>query len=332
MHEDIRWFFGLLIVFAAIFFASGSFGKLGSNKPFLDPYLRAGSGTSTDDFVHIGANSADDIYYVPSGGIIQIGDSGTTKLSTKQEIEKGLVDAGLKADAVKKELAALEEARNASPLTGKLAIVNRNGGRSSATEYILLRASTQNKEKILITGLRLESSVSGRGASIPKGVPLIFQNQVNPEEPVYLSPGDSAYIITGRSPLGISFKLNKCTGFFTQFQTFSLSIPLRCPRPTEADLPTGGIYYNDACRDYINSLPSCRVILNPPASNSPECNRYVTTEINYTKCVNKHKNDSDFYDPMWQIYLARDETLWKSSRELIHLVDQNGKVIDAITY
>ena len=29
---------------------------------------------------------------------------------------------------------------------------------------------------------------------------------------------------------------------------------------------------------------------------------------------------------------AKDEILWKTSRELIHLVDQDGKVIDAITY
>jgi hypothetical protein len=196
----------------------------------------------------------------------------------------------------------------------------------------LIKASTKNKEKVLITGLRLQSSVSGRGADIPKGVPLVFQNQLNKEEPVYLSPGDSAYIITGRSPLGISFKLNKCTGFLNQYQAFSPSLPARCPQPDEADLPSNGTIYNDACRNYINALPSCRVILNPPNSLSPECVRYVTNEISYTKCVDKQKNDSDFYDPSWRIYLNRDETLWKTSRELIHLVDENGKVIDAVTY
>ncbi len=332
MHEDVKWLFGLIILFGVFWFASGGLHKLSNQKPFLKPIIQSGGGAVTLDFAHIGNNSSNTIYYGSVPNTARGNQPSAKKLSAKEEIEQGLRDAGIKASAIQKELAALEEASHASPLTGKLAIVGRTTGASTINEYILLRASSQNSEKILITGLRLQSSASGQGADIPKGVPLVFQNQINQEEPVYLAPGDSAYIITGRSPLGISFRLNKCTGFFNQYQTFNPGLPSRCPRPREEDLPVNGTIYNDACRNYINSLPSCRVILTPPREISPECERYVTTELSYTKCLEHYKNDSDFHDPSWRIYLNRNETLWKTSRELIHLVDQNGKVIDAITY
>jgi hypothetical protein len=163
-------------------------------------------------------------------------------------------------------------------------------------------------------------------------VALYFQNQINKEEPIYLAPGETAYIITGRSPLGTSFKLNKCTGFFNQYQSFNPGIPSRCPNPNESDLPNNGTIYNDACRSYINSVPGCRVITDTPANISPECKRYVTEELTYLKCVDKYKNGSDFYDPEWRVYLGRDDGLWKSTREIVQLVDQNGKIIDMVNY
>lgn len=331
MHGDIKWFFGIIVVFAAFFFAAGV-SKISNQNPSANTSTYTENDPNNSSFSHIGANSSYGVRDTSSTAGNTYGYPVVKKLSTTEEIAKGLNDAGIKAEAVKKELASLEEAQHASPLTGKLAIIGRTAGGQVSSEYILLRASPQNKEKILISGLRLESRVSGRGANIGKGVPLVFQNQINQEEAIYLNPGDSAYIITGRSPIGVSFKLNKCTGFFNQYQSFNPSLPSRCPRITEKDLPSNGTYYNDACRNYINGLPSCRVILNPPSTISPECNRYVTTEISYTKCVNSQKNTPDFYDPVWRVYLTRDETLWKSSRELIHLVDQNGKVIDAVTY
>ncbi|MEK7574606.1 MAG: hypothetical protein AAB511_00020, partial [Patescibacteria group bacterium] len=327
MHLDVKWLFGFMLVFAAIFFASGGLGKNYAKSPFVSMTTE-----TEEDAVHIGSNSSSyGIQYimVPSSGEV---DAETKKMTTLQEIEQGIRSAGVQGEQIKKELATLEEARYASPLSGKISITSRNAGGSISGEYIAIQASSKNKEKVLVTGLRLESRVSGRGANIAKGVTLVFQNQINSEAPIYLGQGETAYVITGRSPLGTSFKLNKCTGFFNQYQTFNPSLPSRCPRTTEFDLPptsATGVRYDDACRTYINSLPSCRVILNPPNYLSPECVRYVTNEISYSKCVSKYKNDSDFYDSSWRIYLGRDEILWKTSRELIHLVDQDGKVIDA---
>jgi hypothetical protein len=45
-----------------------------------------------------------------------------------------------------------------------------------------------------------------------------------------------------------------------------------------------------------------------------------------------HKNDEDFYDDEWRIYLGRGEELWKNRRETIILKDQAGKIIKEVSY
>jgi len=332
MHDDIKWLFGLLILFGIFWFAAGGLHSPSSKKPLIESGDRGVNNRVNSSYAHIGNNSADTSRYTSYQNRSSGNPQETKRLTALEEIEQAIREAGIKASEIQRELEILEKASHASPLVGQISIAGRTSAGNVAGEYILLRASPKNTDKVLITGLRLQSSASGHGINIPKAVPLIFQNQLNKEEPIFLGPGDSAYIITGRSPLGASFRLNKCTGFFSQYQKFSPGLPNRCPKPKETDLPSGPTLYNDACRNYINSLPSCRVIVKPPTSISPECNRYVTNEINYTKCVERYKNNSDFYDPTWRVYLNRDDALWKKNRELVHLLDQNGKIIDAITY
>lgn len=339
MHEDVKWLFGLIIVFGLVWYVSGGFNNPTSQQPFIQPVL-GGSQVEIRDTEAINSNDASATSYSyptygtagSARGAVQI-NAGTSSQTPKSEIATKLENAGIQAEQIKKELATLAEKNLASPLSGKITITNiRRGGTSSAGEFVTLRASTANKEKILLTGLRLESVSSGRSVIIGKGVQLPFQNEVNVEQPIYLAAGETAYILTGRSPLGISFKLNKCTGFFGQFQSFTPSIPSRCPAPKSEPLPPPASQYNDQCIDYINSLPICQVILKTPATLSPECNRYVTQEINYTKCVGAHKNDANFYEPEWRVYLNYSDALWKSKREIIHLLDKGGKIIDVVTY
>jgi len=320
MHEDIKWLFGLIVMFGVIWFMSGSYNKPASNQPFVGLPDSSGGNTSQQDVVHIGNSS---------GGT----NTSSPRPTTPDEISQSLQNAGLKAQEIQKEIAALDLANHTSPLAGRIMIgpISR-GGPDGTGEYVVLQTAQTNTEKVLITGLRLESEASGRSIDIPKAAYLPFQNQVNTEQPVYLGPGEIAYIITGRSPVGMSLRLNKCTGFYNQFQSFNPGIPSRCPYPASEPLPPPANQYNDQCLNYISSLPGCFTVISPPLDISPECQRYVTTELNYTKCVDHHKNDRDFYDGDWRLYLNRGNALWKTSRELIHLLDQNGKIIDAITY
>lgn len=319
MHEDVRWLLGVIVIFGLIWFVSGGLNK--SSTTALAPASNGGAG----EFSHIGGTS---------GSAAQNQNNGTEagrRLTTAEEISKSLTEAGLEAAQIKKELEALEKASHISPLQGKIAIANiRTSSADAGNEYVLLKASENNKEKILISGLRLQSEASGFGALIKNGAYLPFQNSINKEEPIFLNPGDIAYIITGGSPLGMSFRLNLCTGFYSQYQNFAPGLASRCPVPRNEPIPVQ-LSSNDQCLDYIDSLPGCRVIT-PPATIPPECAHFVTEEFNYTKCVDRHRNDSNFYSPDWRVYLGRSEPLWKPRRELIKLFDQNGKVVDTITY
>lgn len=315
MNEDVKWLFGVLLLFSVFWFASRGL----NNKPstfVIGPVINEEGGQT-----------------IRSGsGSTLIGTKVTPK-NTKEEISQSLNEASQKATQIQKDLVALEESKKASSLKGKISIQSINYGQTNpAYEYIILQASQSNIQSVLLTGLRIQSTVSGRGVNIPKGVYLPFQNSVNVETPVYLAPGETAYIITGRSPLGTSFKTNKCTGFFNQYQTFNPPLPSRCPAVSSEPLTSPTNQFNDACLDYINTLPICQVITAPSNTISPECHRYVTTEINYTKCIDRHKGDRDFYDNNWRIYLGRDDILWKSRREVIELIDSGGKIIDSRTY
>jgi len=326
MHEDIKWLFGLIIMFGVVWFVSGGYNKEEPEPLFVEPEGVGENGGATGDYYETEVTHLGGTYYYGS-------NTSTSYPNTTDEIAQTLQNAGLQAQEIEREIAALDAAKHASPLAGKITIgqISR-GGEDGSGEYVILNASPNNTEKVLISGLILKSEASGRQDDVPNGVYLPFQNQLNSEQPIYLNPGEIAYIITGRSPIGISFKLNKCTGFYSQFQNFYPGLPSRCPYPASEPLPPPANQYNDQCLDYINSLSGCRTITDIPENISPECQRYVTTEINYTKCVSKHKNDRDFYDPEWRVYLNRNDALWKNSRELIHLLDQNGKIIDAITY
>lgn len=310
MNEDVKWLFGVILIFGMFWAVSGPQNDTATQQ-------NQNSYQETTDLSHVGTNSS---------------ASTGNQVSTPQGIKQSLEDAGVKANQIQAELNALNQAKQASSLVGKLSVTSLSRGNGASGEYVIVQANPANTEQILITGLRLQSAASGSEIAIPKAVKLPFQNQVNQEEPIFLKPGEYAYIITGPSPLGYSFQPNICTGFFNQYQSFYPGIPSRCPSPRETDLPNGPYQYNDACRDYINSLPGCTVITNPPQSVSPECQRYVTEELSYSKCVAKYKNSQNFFDGNWRVYLNRSDALWKSRREVIKLLDQNGKTIDAIAY
>ncbi len=200
-------------------------------------------------------------------------------------------------------------------------------------EYLVIYAAYNNTQPVSITGWKLKSGVSGTEAIIGKGAYLPFSGAVNKEEQIFLNPGDRATITTGRSPNGISFRLNTCTGYFEQFQDFIPSLAQECPYQRDEKLPIGPGQLNDACVRYIESLPQCFAhIAAIPIGLSPECSEYINKNIHYNGCMQAHKNDPNFYKPEWRIFLGRDTELWKQSRETIKLLDPQGKIIDSLSY
>lgn len=202
-----------------------------------------------------------------------------------------------------------------------------------AQEYMTVRIASNAPQKITVSGWRIESTASGLGTTLPGATLLPNMGDINTNAPVALSAGDTAYIVTGRSPVGTSFRTNMCTGYFAQFQTFKPSLRLDCPSPEDEAARVMGGSYTDACHDTVNSIDRCDLMVSSvPAQAGAACQNFIQSTLTYNGCANAHKNDPAFYRNMWYLYLNRDQELWKSRYERIRLVDENGKVISVVTY
>jgi len=206
-------------------------------------------------------------------------------------------------------------------------VASADGEYLSITSRIIAGA-----KPVPITGWQIKSVVTGASAKIGKGAYLAYPGQLNPESEIFLSPGGRAVVATGRSPIGVSFRLNKCTGYFAQYQTFTPTLPEQCPALQEESLPKAPNALDDRCLDYIDRLPICRTHGKLPIYLKPECTTYIAERTNYNFCVSAHKNDPDFYLNEWRIYLNRDDRLWKNRRETIKLIDNEGKTVTAVSY
>jgi len=197
-------------------------------------------------------------------------------------------------------------------------------------EYIVITADSKNKEPIPLTGWTIKSQ-TGFDTKIGKGAYLTYERQIGAQENIFLKPKEKAYVITGRSPISTSFRLNKCMGYFEQFKDFNPSIPTDCPSAYTYKEPLAFIP-TDACLDFLERLPRCTTQIKIPESLQVECKDIVTKRTNYDYCVNTYKNDSDFYQPEWRIYLNRDDEIWKQKRETISLFDEKGELIAQKSY
>lgn len=259
---------------------------------------------------------------------------GSTPVQKAANVESQIVDTQYRVDELKRQLQAEEDKKNASIYKGDVTISYVNRSTDSKQEYIIIKMSGSSKKTIPVTGWKVKSLSSGNSAIIPKGTYLFFTGMVNSEETISLVGGDTLYLITGHSPNGSSFKLNKCSGYLTQFQNFVPYINTSCPAPRKEDLSSiPKLVINDACFDYIENFPSCKIQTDPlPQNWSTECYNFIQNKINYPSCINTHKSDWDFYQPEWRVYLKYTSNLWKNSREGIVLYDAQGKVVDTFNY
>ncbi|MDO8620091.1 MAG: hypothetical protein Q7R64_01955 [bacterium] len=226
-----------------------------------------------------------------------------------------------------------------SPLRGKLTISTVNRG-VVEKEYVIIRASTKNTSDINITGLTLRSGVSLNGQTIGKGWSMFYPTNEGTGDPILLRPGGRVYLLSGHSPLGQAvplrggFQLNLCTGYMEQGRTFYPSLPRECPRPKDGPLPLPPNQLSDDCYDYLGKVPRCVVLSSVPKNleSDGSCRAYLFNRINYNQCVTDYKNAPNFFKGEWRVYFGRSTRLWRDKREIVELVDVDGKLIDSRRY
>ena len=207
-------------------------------------------------------------------------------------------------------------------------------GSTAGNEYIELSVAQDASVPVNLSGWTLRSEVSGNSSTIPKGTEVPTSGTVNAIQDIVLTAGTRATLVSGQSPIGASFRENKCIGYFSTFQKFSPSLPQNCPSPSdELSSKYGGDYIRDtACIEYVNKLQRCQVALTPPSTASGACQSFLVKYLNYNGCVDAHQSDTDFKGDTWRIYLGRSNTMWRATREVVKLLDINGKTVDAFSY
>lgn len=310
-RNDLLLVLFILFVLGIMWAASGGPERASSLRPFIKPLPPIGSGeiygTAKDIEIRASAERRGFFFFISP----KIRISSETKLPQDEEIS----DQG--------NIISFEKRTSGAKQT------------DPSREHVIIRADKSNAQPILITGWKLISASTGRQVEIGKGVKLFFAGDINKEQPLFLRPGERAVITSGRSPIGVSFLTNKCTGYFEQFQNFQPSLPRICPTPEqELELVNPDLrFFGDDCLDFIERIPRCTLVLKSLPPNFPvECREFIIDELNYAQCVVYHKDDFDFFAAEWRVFLDHDQELWKKKREIIKLVDSEGNLIDTLSY
>lgn len=275
------------------------------------------------------------IAIVAFGGAKNYKNTGpVTADQNKANVEKKLAETKTQVEELKKQIQIEEDKKTQSKYYGVVKLLYINRSDKPESEFLALHVDDNYKEAVPITGWKIRSVNSNINAIIPSGTQLLFTGMINREDPILVYAGDNIYVNTGYSPNGLSFRINKCSGYLTQFQEFTPYISSNCPRPADEDLSSiPRLAINDACFDYIDSFPYCKIQTESlPKNWSVECSKFIYDKINYSSCINTHKGDSDFYKKEWRIYLKRGDILWRARNQNIILYDNEDKIVSTLKY
>jgi len=269
-----------------------------------------------------------------------VGTTNNLDHSSNKDIEENIKNTEEEIKKLEKNLNKETDKGKRSPYYGKIRMSNISelGGTDPNREYLTLSTNLEKNENLKITGWYLKSEVTGYYAVIAKAALLPFPF-TKTESGVILQQDDAVILTKGFSPIGISFRTNKCTGYFEENRTFTPDLSLQCPRPIDEKLPNFSNVYdrNDECISVIERIPRCTTkdsefIRGLPDTVPSTCKDYITNQINYNTCVALHFGDTDFPGNEYRLYLNKFGPLWRTTHDTINLHDENGLVVDSISY
>lgn len=224
---------------------------------------------------------------------------------------------------------------NMSPFAGKVSLDATNAADSNpAHEYVSIIASGSNAGNVDISGWSLQSIVSGKRIYIPLAASPFVLGVVNRVSHAQLAPSATATVVSGISPVGVSFEETMCTGYLNQMQAFTPALSNSCPSRDRV-LPYSAenlARYGADCFDFVQSLPQCDFPTSVPASLSPNCRALLSSAFSYNGCVNMFQSSPDFPLSSWRMYAGFTQELWGNSHDVIRLLDGQGLVVDSVSY
>ena len=223
-----------------------------------------------------------------------------------------------------------------SPHGGKIIFLDRTDNiRESRPEYeyFILSVADTTPEPIDITGWKVFDQRGKTSYEIPNGKRL-FGSLDTVNQPIRVHGGDIIIVSSGRSPTGFSFRINKCSGFRSQFKQFIPSIKTKCPNPIDEFIADGTTpYTDDRCYEAVRSLRECETVTELPSGVTVACRRFLENSMNEGGCIDLHRNDPDFFVSEWRVFLGSDRPLWRDrDRNILYLVDENDLLVATLLY
>ena len=122
-------------------------------------------------------------------------------------------------------------------------------------------------------------------------------------------------------------------GYLKAYYTFPLSIS-SCPndKPSVEEIT----FLSESCQEFILrkiNFSSCQIpdySQNIVISTDGECVSYITGNLSYNACYQKHSKESNFLKNVWHIYMNTDFV--RQLHDVIELIDQNGLLVDKKVY
>lgn len=260
----------------------------------------------------------------PDGGYAAPGTPEAELAALQEEYEQ-----------ISSDVQKLKNIGNPSPVYGKVTISRdySSAKESYDHEYIALTATHANTAPISLAGWSLRSAVNGLQAPLSSAASVFRMGAVNTLDPIALSPGHTVIIATAASPVGTPFRENKCTGYLSQFQSFTPPLSLRCPAPSEElSLTVENLQQlGPECIDAAAYIPTCE-FPNDIRGVSSQCQVHLQTVLSYNGCVGRHLSDTDFFENTWRLFASSPHELWHNSHDAIQLLDAEGRVVDVYVY
>ena len=199
--DDLKVLLFFFVILWLFWFISGGPARYEvAQKPFLRPPI-------TSDY--------DGIWRDPNTGE-QYGEIPTTKI--KANISRRVTSP-----------------RGYRPFEKPIISLSKGLANSSGMSYLKIDFSKSNKGLLNVTGLLIRD-IFGKSVTLKGGSALPYQGRINKEAEVSVEPGSVLYVIDGFSPIGVSFRVNKCIGILTRFQTFYPSLPFPFPEGIDQNL------------------------------------------------------------------------------------------------
>jgi len=199
-----------------------------------------------------------------------------------------------------------------------------------------LYAYLPNNEKIDITGWNIKTNHGG--FIMPQAVNVYAPSGFygpSPEEDIIISGNANISIYTNKSPIGVNFRLNKCTGYLSNSHTFNPPIFQTCPTVSRSEVS----YLSGQCQSYIFSLGSCQepsisIYNSFPGNDEGNACRQFLSKINAITCFQKYHGDADFLSNEWRIWINWTglNNILDSQHDTVRLLDKNGLLVDQYIY